>query len=200
MSLKDKIQNKYNTSLDTRKLEIELFWKRSLFFWGFIGAAFIAYASFAKEGSNLALIIANFGVVCSFAWTMANRGSKYWQENWEKKVEKTEVHITGLLFKCPEEEDKTKFFLYRARKYSVSKLTIALSDYVLFLWSCLVIYETLRLFEINLSYYKGILGVIYSLFTFHYVIIMMGRYGKTSPFNKDIEKCNESDQENDFNT
>jgi hypothetical protein len=32
-----------------RKFEIDLFWKRSLFFWTFIGAALVAYAALMKE-------------------------------------------------------------------------------------------------------------------------------------------------------
>ena len=34
---------------DVRKFEIGLFWQRSLVFWGFIAAAFVAYAALAKE-------------------------------------------------------------------------------------------------------------------------------------------------------
>ena len=33
---------------DVRKFEISLFWQRSLFFWGFIGAAFVAYGVLIK--------------------------------------------------------------------------------------------------------------------------------------------------------
>lgn len=33
----------FDFSLQTRNFEIGLFWKRSLFFWGFISAGFIAY-------------------------------------------------------------------------------------------------------------------------------------------------------------
>ena len=70
--------------MDTRKFEIDLFWKRSLFFLGFISAAFIGFgALYKKDAPELALLLACFGLVCSVAWTLANRGSKYWQENWQ---------------------------------------------------------------------------------------------------------------------
>src|ERR1035441_7663249 len=71
---------------DVRKFEVERFWQRSIFFWGFIAAAFVAYAQSAGKG-DLAFLIACFGLVCSIAWTLQNRGSKYWYEAWEKKVE-----------------------------------------------------------------------------------------------------------------
>jgi hypothetical protein len=71
------------------KFEIDLFWKRSLFFW-FIAAAFVAYATLIKSETNadkdLPFIIACFGLVYNFAWTLGNRGSKYWQEAWEQKL------------------------------------------------------------------------------------------------------------------
>jgi hypothetical protein len=38
---------------EARKLEIESFWRRSLFFWEFIVAAFAGYASLSKGGSAL---------------------------------------------------------------------------------------------------------------------------------------------------
>lgn len=39
---------RFDAALATRQFEIDLYWKRSLFFWGFIGAAFVAVA--AVEG------------------------------------------------------------------------------------------------------------------------------------------------------
>jgi hypothetical protein len=78
-----------------RNFEIERFWQRSIFFWGFIGAAFVAYAGlFDKDG--LSFFVACFGLVCSVAWTLQNRGSKYWQEAWETKVESVENDVFGV--------------------------------------------------------------------------------------------------------
>jgi ATP-dependent protease ClpP protease subunit len=63
-------QNKkhFDISLKIRNFEIDLFWKRSLFFWGFISAAFLAYA--ALRQSELRIVVACFGMVCSCAWTL----------------------------------------------------------------------------------------------------------------------------------
>ncbi len=79
-------------------------------------------------------------MVCSCAWTLVNRGSKYWQESWEKKVERFEVLSTGTMF-AVEEVQQPKGFWLSGRKYSVSKLAIALSDYVFLLWLSIVIGE-----------------------------------------------------------
>ena len=64
-----------------RKFEIDLFWKRSLFFWTFIGAALVAYAALMKEREDeLSFAVACFGALCSLAWTLqivaANFGKK----------------------------------------------------------------------------------------------------------------------------
>ena len=40
-------------ALDTRKFEIELYWKRASYFWLFIGAVFVAYFSTLKSDSSL---------------------------------------------------------------------------------------------------------------------------------------------------
>jgi hypothetical protein len=113
-----------------------LFWERSLFFWGFIAAAFLAYSEVAKEARpdlDLMLTIAAFGLVCSVAWTLANRGSKYWQEAWEAKLKKYEMEVLGIpLFS--EREPLLKNTWWGAREYSVSRLTIALSDFTVGLW------------------------------------------------------------------
>jgi hypothetical protein len=85
---------RFDVAVQTRNLEIELFWKRSVFFWGFISAAFIGYA--ALRQSEVRTLLACFGLVCSFAWTLVNRGSKYWQEAWETKVERFEFPVTGV--------------------------------------------------------------------------------------------------------
>jgi hypothetical protein len=83
MSEDEQNEKRFDVSVQTRNLEIELFWKRSLFFWGFISAAFIGYA--ALRQSDLRILLACFGMVCSCAWTLVNRGSKYWQEAWENE-------------------------------------------------------------------------------------------------------------------
>ena len=83
---RERDKEKFKVSLETRNFEIDLFWKRSLFFWGFIASAFLAFATLEKDKSNYAIVIANFGMVCSFTWTLANRGSKFLIENWQKKL------------------------------------------------------------------------------------------------------------------
>lgn len=124
---------RFDAALATRQFEIDLFWKRSLFFWGFIAAAFVAVAALEAKSHALPIVVSGFGMVCSLAWTLANRGSKYWQEQWESKIEDVEDNVTGSLFKR-EEPRQDKGWWLSGRRYSVSKLTIAVSDYVFLVW------------------------------------------------------------------
>ena len=121
----------FNTAVEARKLELQLFWKRSLFFWGFIAVTFAAYGKLHEDSSNLSVIAACFGLVCSVAWSLSNRGSKFWYESWEKNVTDIEKRVTGkIMFAGPRPVDSgTKAGWRGGTRFSVSKLAIALSDY-----------------------------------------------------------------------
>ncbi len=141
--LRERDKEKFKVSLETRNFEIELFWKRSLFFWGFIASAFLAFATLEKDNSNYAIVIANFGMVCSFAWTLANRGSKFWIDNWEDKLFCYENYLEKGFFSKPG-IIRYKSLLYYKRRFSVSKLAIALSDFTFSIWLGIVIVKTLN--------------------------------------------------------
>ncbi|HBR52429.1 MAG TPA: hypothetical protein DEA71_20415 [Nitrospira sp.] len=134
-------------AVEGRRFEISLFWQRSLFFWGFNAAALVGIGS-STLGSRpeIALAIACFGFICSLTWTLANRGSKYWHEAWEQKVQREEQLVIGPLY-AQEEEREDKGAWLSARRYSVSRLAMALADYVLFLWLCLASYEIAVVFK-----------------------------------------------------
>jgi hypothetical protein len=171
---------RFEVSLQTRNLEIDLFWKRSLFFWGFISAAFIAYA--ALRQSELRIVVACFGMVCSCAWTLVNRGSKYWQENWETKVEHNETPIVGALFSKEEKRQPHKGWWLSGRQYSVSKLAIALSDYISVLWVAVVTSEVMRLVVPSYLHDSLRQWSIESFIAFSgiYVVLML-IYGRKTP-------------------
>jgi len=164
-------RKRFDTALATRQFEIELFWKRSLFFWGFIATAFVAVAALEGKSRVLSTLVSGFGLVCSAGWTLGNRGSKYWQEQWESKIEAVENTVTGRLFKerMPQ-QDKGPWL--SGRSYSVSKLAIALSDCVVLLWVAIlarqvwVSWRTIeavadfRLFIITIAPALAVVGVV----------------------------------------
>ena len=105
--LKEALKQAY----EIRKFEIELYWKRATYFWTFIGAAFVGYAAILNTVSTstsqipipdrefILILIACIGLVFSVAWHCVNKGSKFWQENWENHVELLEDKIFGPLYK-----------------------------------------------------------------------------------------------------
>ena len=133
------IEIKYNNekqphevALEIRNFEIELFWKRNTIFWAVVAASFVAFASFKGNNSNYATLMSCVGIISSYSWFIMNRGSKAWQENWEKKVDNLNPNIE--LFQKIEEIDNKVF---GAKRYSVSKICIMLSCVILLLW-CLI--------------------------------------------------------------
>lgn len=145
-------------ALDIRKFEIELYWKRASYFWTFIAAVFAGFfavqASSSEAKNELSAVLSCLGVVFSFAWFCVNRGSKYWQENWEKHVDVLEDNVIGPLYKVVLSRNKTLSCKDKCIDgitgpvpLSVSKINQLISFYMAILWwvisldSFLVLYE-----------------------------------------------------------
>jgi hypothetical protein len=140
-------------ALDIRKFEIDLYWKRATYFWTFIGATFAGFlavqSSTVSNKEDLSVLLSCLGLVFSFAWFCVNRGSKYWQENWEKHVDMLEDSEIGPLYKVVlsrNTEDYNwrqigKDWVSGPRPLSVSKINQIISLYVFVLWVGLLIYS-----------------------------------------------------------
>ena len=142
------------TALDIRKFEIELYWKRAAYFWAFIVAALIGYTSTLKEGLDKTaapIFFANMGFAFSFAWLCINRGSKFWQGNWEKHVDLLEDNVQGPLYKVIAFEAPRKFKILKAFPFSVSKINQIISAYVAIFWFALVIKSLVILYSSPLN-------------------------------------------------
>lgn len=121
------------------KSQEELFWKRSLFFWGFNGAALVAYGVLIdKPDKDISLGIGCFGLICALSWTLANRSCKYWQYAWQQKLRSVQKEALGreIYFEVIPNE---AWEWWGAWRYSLSKLTIALSDFSVLLWLLLIL-------------------------------------------------------------
>ncbi|UFS71766.1 hypothetical protein LPW11_06120 [Geomonas sp. RF6] len=136
-------------ALDIRKFEIELYWKRATYFWALIAVAFAGY--FAILGSEhlidkqyLAYIVSCVGILFTWAWFLVNRGSKYWQENWENHVDMLEDVVTGPLYKTvlyrPQEENLTEKYFTGPLPVSASKSNQWVSLFTVCIWVILIIH------------------------------------------------------------
>lgn len=126
---------------DIRKFEIELYWKRATYFWAFIGGAFAGYALTYKTSTEhepwLSLLFSSLGLVFAFAWYLVNRGSKFWQNNWERHVDLLEDLTLGPLYKTIATDTAYKNPLTAAGDFSVSKINQVLSVFVTLVWATL---------------------------------------------------------------
>jgi hypothetical protein len=131
----------FDIAHDNRKFEIEMLWKRSVFYWGFIAASFVGFVATAKAIGSASIIFAAFGFLCSLAWSAGNRGSKYWQEYWENKVVHLQNLVTGDLFIDHYPQRHHWWSQFAPRRLSVSKLAIGISDYTVAVWLAILLYR-----------------------------------------------------------
>lgn len=124
-------------ALDIRKFEVGLYWTRATYFWAFIAAAFAGYALTYKTSSSnepwLSLLFSSLGLVFSFAWYLVNRGSKFWQCNWERHVDLLEGMTLGPLYKYIAIDTKNSF-LTSPGTFSVTKINQMLGLFVSLIW------------------------------------------------------------------
>ncbi len=144
-----KIFQAFQVAIDTRKFEIELYWKRATYFWAFIAASVAAYfvvltSDNVKDFKHLTIIISLIGYLFSLGWYFVNRGSKYWQENWERHVGNLEQKVIGPLFAWCKVPEKTKFYqVLKGFPMSVSKVNQFLSFVMVIFWFFLFLYSLL---------------------------------------------------------
>jgi hypothetical protein len=127
-----KIKSAYNRAWENRDFEINKFWTRAAYFWGFIVLIFGAYFTIIdkkEEDEFIQLILICLGIVFSIAWHYVIRGSKRWQENWETHIDKLEDYVSGPLYKT---------IFHKDTFYSVSKINEILSVVVLAVWLALL--------------------------------------------------------------
>jgi len=81
----------YKIAIDTRKLEVNLFWQRSNYFLALNTA--IAIAFFTQKAEIYAPIIAMLGIIVSLLWFNVSTGAKFWQSRWEYRLMKLEKEL-----------------------------------------------------------------------------------------------------------
>lgn len=146
------IKEALKTALDTRKFEIELYWKRATYFWAFIAATIAGYfvlinSDNISEHKWFTILVALLGLFFSIGWYFVNRGSKFWQENWEMHVAYLEEKIQGPLFSLIWCSDDKLYQINKGYPFSVSKINQLLSFVVVLFWMVLFIYSISFTFE-----------------------------------------------------
>jgi hypothetical protein len=166
---KAKAKAALDLALDIRKFEIGLYWQRAAYFWALIAAAFAGYfailsADKLAEKEYLAYIVSCIGFIFTWAWFLVNRGSKFWQENWENHVDMLENDAVGPLYKTilrrPEERSAFEKLL-GPQAISVSRVNLIVSVFTLCIWVVLFIHSLPPLHRTDpVSWGHVIVGVI----------------------------------------
>jgi hypothetical protein len=142
-----KAKRALSLALDIRKFEIGLYWQRAAYCWALIAAAFAGY--FAVLGTDrlngkeyLAFTIGCIGLVFTWAWYLINRGSKFWQENWENHVDMLEDVLVGPLYKTIlQRPGNPRHSFLGPLPVSVSQINLAVSIFTLFIWVALIVHS-----------------------------------------------------------
>ncbi len=148
---KERIEASLNRAHEIRKFEIDLYWRRSLFFWGFTFAFLTVFALIlgsenTKEVKPIAaILLSGMGAFTSFAWRYIEKGSSAWQKNWEQHIDFLEDNITGKLHKTVL-GTSSKF-------YSISSI------HAIFIYSMIIFWG--GLFFLSICFFP--LGVFYTL-------------------------------------
>jgi len=135
---RDLHKNALKKAWETRDFEIDKFWQRSMFFWGFItlistGYVVVVTGEFGQKAKDIYLdfYLILLGIIFSVAWLLVIKGSKQWQENWEQHIYQLENEITGPLYKT--------IYFSGDKYYSVSKVNEILAWVVIITWGILFI-------------------------------------------------------------
>lgn len=155
-----------NNALDIRKFEIELYWKRASYFWTFIGLIYVAYCGvlvkmdvikagfrFCDFQVSILFLISCIGLCLSLAWFYVNKGSKFWQENWENIISLLEERSIGHSYKIILERSDAKGLkaisriLFEPESYSVSKINQLLSLFNVIVWLWINAWSIIMMYE-----------------------------------------------------
>ncbi|MEM7556345.1 MAG: hypothetical protein AAF378_20035 [Cyanobacteria bacterium P01_A01_bin.84] len=151
------VKELYKIAIETRNLEIKLFWQRSNYF--LVLNTAIAVGTFSKISTDFQIPFTVFGIFISCLWVFVNIGSKYWQVRWEYEVARLEKEISQeiRLFSANKymtkmavkqslldnNGEKKRLGLYNClvlKKPSVSKMMTFLSASFVIFWMGILLY------------------------------------------------------------
>lgn len=150
---KNNLRHILEVAKDVRKFEIELYWKRAAYFWAFVSVFFIGFyqtlpepksdGNFLQERLLINCAIILGGYIFSLGWFFVNKGSKFWQENWEGHIDMLENELGEPLYSIIKHNKNSWFTIKKPYPYSVSKVNQILSFVVVCGWALLIIFRTL---------------------------------------------------------
>lgn len=210
------LKDAFNFANSCRDKEIDRFWTRGLYFWGFIVASFTAYFAVFKKAlrcnnldfdsilkisltSKIALFILSFiCFVFCLSWLLVHKGSKFWQTNWEVHISNLEKEYIGKLYEVYlDTKNKEKFskcpLSVEGYDFSVSKISLlcslllAICSFALTLFHIALFFLSLNI-DVLCSWNKNIYPAIAGLVLFAISVTFMIFYCLKVSGNKNNTK------------
>lgn len=153
------VKQALKNAIKSREFEIQMYWKRASYFWLFVSTLWVAYGKLLYDWGYLdgsfkfnqynhfslyqystLFVLSCVGFGLSVAWYFVNKGSKFWQENWEFQINLLENEIIGPSYKTilSEKDIKDRSFfkqsLLGSFPYSVSKINVSIAFSSAILW------------------------------------------------------------------
>jgi len=151
-----------------RDFEIEHYWKRATYFWAFQVAIFAAFGflwrgseSTLSEWGPIIVALAGLGILTAVANTLSAKGSRFWQDNWEKHIDMLEDEIEGRLY-------KTVWLADGKVSFSVSRVNKYLSYYFVVFWVLVALYVAWKYARLLCISFAGAVAVAAG------IIVMVG--------------------------
>ena len=144
-------KNALDQALKARENEIALFWKRSGFFWAFIVSAYTAYFFVEKDSGAqhhpyMSILLLGLAFLLCLLWHLVNKGSKFWQKNWEFHVNQLATQQIGPLFRVYRNPYSGSLWNPISEyDFSVSKICMAISFVMTLVSGWLFSYQLLKL-------------------------------------------------------
>lgn len=82
----------YRVALETRNLEIKLFWERSNYFLVLNTAVAVGFFTRGHR-DRYSFVLGLLGVAIAVLWVLINLGGKFWQSRWEHRLEVLEAQL-----------------------------------------------------------------------------------------------------------
>jgi hypothetical protein len=132
----------------TRDFEINLYWTRSAYFWGFQAVFFGSFGLLAqgfvggKDSDSIqqALMLgfmtinAATAAIVSYLWLLMLKGAKFWQDNWERHIDILEDFVDGPLYKTYFVPSNELHHDMHFRPPSVTKINEMIARVITILW------------------------------------------------------------------
>lgn len=168
----DKLEKLYNRYNQCRDLELDRFWKNSVFVWVFLALCFTAFGALVKD-YNMPIrnfekiddedyylflaIVSGIGLFLSFVWVWMARGLKAWYEVFEMAIWNLETNKN--VFDYPDDYTIDNYWtlkkannwfekhLVSSASFSTSKIVILIGCFLVALWFGAFGYSLGKLFD-----------------------------------------------------